>query len=231
MSMSIDKNSLIHLQAQPYVFSFIPDKTALLIIDVQRDFVYPGGFGEMLGNKVEILQKVINPIQKILKCFREKGLMIIFTKEAHKPDLSDLPETKRERGNLKVRIGDEGPMGRVLIAGEYGNDIVDELKPLPSEVVISKPGKGSFYKTNLEETLNSKGIKSLIIAGVTTEVCVKSTVIEANDRGYECLVLEDCVASYFPEFYKSALDMIKAQGAIFGWVTNSKELLKAIKAN
>lgn len=220
---------MINVEAQPYNFEFEPSKTALLVIDIQRDFVYPGGFGEMLGNKVEKLQSVIQPIKKVLDLFRKKELLVIFTKEAHKPDLSDLHETKRQRGNLQTKIGDKGPMGRVLIEGEYGNDIVDELKPQESEAVIAKPSKGSFYKTRLDELLREKGIKSLIVTGVTTEVCVKSTVIEANDRGYECLVLQDCVASYFPKFHKAALDMIQAQGGIFGWVTQSQKLLKVME--
>ena len=218
----------IKVKAKPYDFALVPTQTGLLIIDVQRDFVNYGGFGEALGNKVEQLQKVIEPIKQVLEIFRTKKLPVIFTKEAHKPDLTNLPKTKRNRGHLKLKIGDKGPMGRILIQGEYGSEIVDGLKPLKNEPVINKPGKGLFYKTNLEQILSKHNIKSLIITGVTTEVCVESTVREANDRGYECLVLKDCVASYYPKFHKTALDMITAQGGIFGWVSTSKELLKSL---
>jgi nicotinamidase-related amidase len=182
----------------------------------------------MLGNNVSRLKAAIAPTRRVVDEFRRRHLTVLHTREGHRPDLSDCPPSKRARGKLKVGIGDEGPMGRVLIRGERGHGIIDELAPLPSEPVIDKPGKGAFYATDLDLILKNLGIRSLVVAGVTTEVCVQTTVREANDRGYECLVLEDCVASYFPEFQKAALDMIKAQGGIVGWVSTSEELLQAL---
>ncbi len=215
--------------AQPYEFAFEPDSSALIIIDMQRDFLEPGGFGEMLGNDVSQLRSAIEPIQDVLTLFREKGMQVIHTREGHRPDLTDLPTSKRERGRLSCGIGDVGPMGRILVRGEAGHDIIAELHPLPDEPVIDKPGKGSFYATDLQSILQNRGIKSLIVTGVTTEVCVHTTVREANDRGYECLVLRDCVASYFPEFQRLALEMIAAQGGIFGWTADSDDLIAALK--
>ncbi|MHB0858112.1 MAG: cysteine hydrolase family protein [Anaerolineae bacterium] len=216
--------------AEPYALAFDPATTALLVIDMQRDFVDPGGFGEMLGNDVTPLRKTIEPTRKVLDAVRKAEMLVIFTREGHRPDLTDLPPTKKQRGHLKTGIGDMGPMGRVLVRGEYGHDIVDELKPLPHETILDKPGKGSFYATDLELILRNKGIKTLIITGVTTEVCVQTTVREANDRGFEAIVLEDCVGSYFPEFQKAALDMIKAQGGIFGWVSSSAKVLPVLES-
>lgn len=220
--------SWVSVDAEPYSFEFDPDAVALLVIDVQRDFVEPGGFGEMLGNDVTPLRRVIAPIRRVLDLFRARGLTIIHTREGHSPDLSDLPPSKKARGGLETGIGDSGPMGRVLIRGEQGHAIVPELAPIPGEVVVDKPGKGSFYATDLDLILRERGIRSLIVTGVTTEVCVHTTVREANDRGYECLVLEDCVASYIPEFHESGIRMIKAQGGIFGWVSSSPLLLSAL---
>ena len=217
------------VNANPYDFIFDPESTALIIIDMQRDFLEPGGFGEMLGNDVSQLRTAIVPIQKVLTAFREKDMMVIHTREGHRPDLADLPEAKRARGHLSCGIGDAGPMGRILVRGEVGHDIVDELKPLPGEPVVDKPGKGSFHATDLDSMLINRGIKRLIVTGVTTEVCVHTTVREANDRGYECLVLSDCVASYFPEFQAVGLKMIAAQGGIFGWVAPSANLLEALQ--
>lgn len=182
--------------ADPYPFTFDRSSTALVIIDMQRDFVEPGGFGETLGNDVKQLQAVIPPLQAVLAATREAGLTVIHTREGHRPDLSDCPPAKLNRGAPSMRIGDPGPKGRILIRGEYGHDIIDDLAPLPGELVIDKPGKGSFYATGLDETLKDMGITSLVVTGVTTEVCVHTTVREANDRGYECLVLSDCVGSY-----------------------------------
>ncbi|MHB1294129.1 MAG: cysteine hydrolase family protein [Anaerolineae bacterium] len=216
--------------AEPYPLSFDPATTALLVIDMQRDFVDPGGFGEMLGNDVTPLRKTVEPTRKVLDAVRKAGMLVIFTREGHRPDLTDLPPTKKQRGHLKTGIGDMGPMGRVLVRGEYGHDIVDELKPLPHETVLDKPGKGSFYATDLELILHNKNIKTLIVTGVTTEVCVQTTVREANDRGFEAIVLEDCVGSYFPEFQKAALAMIKAQGGIFGWVSSSTKVLPVLES-
>lgn len=217
------------VKAEPYDYEFFPEETALLIIDMQNDFVNPGGFGEFLGNDVSLLRRVINPIKSVLENVRRTNVIkVIHTREGHRPDLSDCPISKRKRGNLKVGIGDMGPMGRVLIRGFKGHDIIDELKPLDGEPIIDKPGKGSFYATDLHLVLQNWGIKYLIVTGVTTEVCVHTTVREANDRGYECLVLEDCVGSYFPEFQEVGIKMIKAQGGIFGWVTKSEEFIKSI---
>lgn len=214
--------------ADPYAFTFEPERSALLIIDMQRDFVQPGGFGETLGNDVKQLQAVIPPLQAVLTATRAAGITVLHTREGHLPDLSDCPPAKLNRGNPSLRIGDPGPGGRILIRGEYGHDIIDELAPLPGELVIDKPGKGSFYATGLHETLQDQGISSLIVTGVTTEVCVHTTVREANDRGYECLVLADCVGSYFPDFQRFGLQMVAAQGGIFGWVAPSASYLSAL---
>ena len=216
------------VRAEPYEFAFQPEHVALLIIDMQRDFVDPGGFGEALGNDVSLLRKAVKPALQVLEAARKAGILVIHTREGHRPDLSDLPPSKKARGKLATGIGDPGPMGRILVQGEYGHDIIDELKPAPGEPVIDKPGKGAFYATDLEAILRSRNIRQLVVCGVTTEVCVNTTVREANDRGFDCLVLSDCVASYFPEFQRVALEMIKAQGGIFGWVGNSADLLLAL---
>jgi len=215
--------------AQPYDFVFDPVSTALVIIDMQRDFLEPGGFGEILGNDVSQLRSAIAPIQEVLAVFREKGLMVIHTREGHRPDLADLSQAKKTRGYLSCGIGDAGPMGRILIRGEAGHDIIDELKPLSGEPIVDKPGKGSFYATDLDSMLINRGIRRLVVTGVTTEVCVHTTVREANDRGYECLVLTDCVSSYFPEFQAVGLKMIAAQGGIFGWIAPSASLLNVLQ--
>lgn len=214
--------------ADPYPFALARDRCALLIIDMQRDFLEPGGFGEMLGNNVEHLRRTIEPNKTLLNAWRAAGLTVIHTREGHQPDLSDLPASKKIRGRGAKTIGDEGPMGRILIRGEAGHDIIPEVYPLPSELVIDKPGKGAFFATELHTFLQDRGLTQLVVTGVTTEVCVHTTVREANDRGYECLVLEDCVGSYFPEFQEMGLKMIKAQGGIFGWVTHSTTLLAAL---
>ena len=217
------------VKAEPYAFTFDPKTTALVIIDMQRDFVDPGGFGEALGNDVSLLRKAVPPTKRVLDAARRLGMLVIHTREGHRPDLSDLPASKKLRGRLKNGIGDPGPMGRILVRGEYGHDIVDELKPAPGEPVVDKPGKGAFYATDLDSMLHNRGIRQLVVCGVTTEVCVNTTVREANDRGYDCLVLEDCVGSYFPEFQAAALNMIKAQGGIFGWVSDSNKFTEALK--
>ncbi len=214
--------------ADPYPFGFEPGCTALLIIDMQRDFVEPGGFGETLGNDVSLLQEVVPALRAVLAASRDAGITVIHTREGHLPDLSDCPPAKLRRGSPSLRIGDPGPRGRILIRGEYGHDIIDELAPAPGELVIDKPGKGSFYATSLDAVLRGQGVTSLIVTGVTTEVCVHTTVREANDRGYECLVLSDCVGSYFPEFQDYGLRMFAAQGGIFGWVAPSANYLKAL---
>jgi nicotinamidase-related amidase len=221
---------MARVQAEPYEFEFEPATTALLVIDMQRDFVDPGGFGEALGNDVSLLRKAIAPTKRVLDAARSAKMLVIHTREGHRPDLSDLPPSKKARGKLKAGIGDPGPMGRILVRGEYGHDIIDELKPLPGEPVMDKPGKGAFYATDLDAMLKNRGVQQLVVCGVTTEVCVNSSVREANDRGYDCLVLEDCVASYFPEFQLMALRMIKAQGGIFGWVSDSRKFLAALRS-
>jgi len=215
--------------AEPYPFELQPAACALLIIDMQRDFLEPGGFGEMLGNDVSQLRRAIAPNSRLLAAWRRAGLLALHTREGHRPDLCDLPPAKKIRGGGKIQIGDQGPMGRILIRGEPGHDIIAELKPEPGEPVIDKPGKGAFFATDLHAILQNRDITQLIVTGVTTEVCVNTTVREANDRGYDCLVLEDCVGSYFPEFQEFGLKMIKAQGGIFGWVSHSEHVLAALR--
>jgi nicotinamidase-related amidase len=222
-------NATLHVEAEPYTFAFDPAETALVIIDMQRDFLEPAGFGEMLGNDVSQLRRTIEPNRVLLQAWRDAGLTVIHTREGHRPDLSDLPPAKKIRGGGKTTIGDTGPMGRILVRGEAGHDIIPELYPLPTEPIIDKPGKGAFYATDLHAILQHRGIRKLIVTGVTTEVCVNTTVREANDRGYDCLVPEDCVGSYFPEFQEAGLKMIKAQGGIFGWVSDSSKILAVLK--
>lgn len=221
-------NETLKVAAEPYPFEFSPATCALLIIDMQRDFLEPGGFGEMLGNDVSQLRRTIEPNKRLLAVWRSHGLTVIHTREGHRPDLTDLPPAKKIRGRSVTCIGDVGPMGRILVRGEIGHDIIPELYPLAGEPVIDKPGKGAFYATDLDAMLHHRGIKQLIVTGVTTEVCVNTTVREANDRGYDCLVPADCVGSYFPEFHDMGLKMIKAQGGIFGWVSHSDQILAAL---
>ncbi len=204
--------------------------TALVIIDMQRDFLEPGGFGETLGNDVSQLARAVQPIASVLDAARKMGLLVIHTREGHLPDLSDAPPAKVERGAPSLRIGDVGPMGRILIRGEAGHDIIPQLYPLDNEIVIDKPGKGAFYATGFDDVLQEHGIENLLVCGVTTEVCVNTTVREANDRGYRCVVISDGCASYFPEFHEMGLKMIKAQGGIFGWVADSSAVLAAMEA-
>jgi len=217
------------IAARPYDFTLLPDKAALLIIDMQRDFMEPGGFGDALGNDVSQLRRTIEPLQALLAAARAAGMLVMHTREGHKPDLSDLHETKRVRGKGSMTIGDVGPMGRILIIGEPGHDIIPELYPVAGEPVIDKPGKGAFYNTELTDLVAEHGLTQLIVCGVTTEVCVHTTVREANDRGIECLVLSDCTGSYFPEFHETALRMVVAQGGIFGWVTESPAVIAALE--
>jgi nicotinamidase-related amidase len=220
----------VTVEAEPGPFRLDPARTALLLIDMQRDFVEPGGFGESLGNDVSVLGAVVPPLRRVLADARRRGLTVIHTREGHLPDLSDCPPAKLRRGEPSKRIGDTGPRGRILVRGEEGHDIIDDLAPLAGEPVIDKPGKGAFYATGLQEVLAGAGITTLVVTGVTTEVCVHTTVREANDRGYECLVLADCVGSYFPEFQRVALAMISAQGGIFGWVAPSSAYLSALQS-
>jgi nicotinamidase-related amidase len=213
--------------AEPFDLDFDPQTTAVVIIDMQRDFVLPGGFGEKLGNDTSLLLAAVEPTERVLAAAREAGLFVVHTREGHRPDLSDCPPAKLTRGG-QTFIGTDGPMGRILVRGEQGHDIIEQLYPIEGEPIIDKPGKGSFHATDLQQILSDRDIKTLIVCGVTLEVCVHTTVREANDRGYECIVLSDCVASYFPEFQRVGLDMIKAQGAIFGWVSTSDSFIKAL---
>jgi nicotinamidase-related amidase len=217
------------VRAKPFDFTFPGKAIALLVIDMQRDFVEPGGFGAALGNDVTRLRPIIPAIATAISAFRQHGLPVIHTREGHRPDLSDCPPAKRTRGSAKLRIGDPGPMGRILILGEPGNGIIPELAPINGEVVIDKPGKGAFYATDLDAVLHGWGITHLAISGVTTEVCVQTTMREANDRGYECLLLEDCTESYFPQFKAATLEMVRAQGGIVGWTAPSKALIDALE--
>ena len=219
----------VAVPATPYEFELDPATTALVIIDMQRDFLLPGGFGESLGNDVGMLTKVVAPLGQVRAAARARGIMVIHTREGHRPDMTDCPPAKLARGKSETPIGSEGPNGRILIRGEVGHDIIEELAPADGEAVLDKPGKGAFYATDLELMLRNAQISSLIVTGVTTEVCVHTTVREANDRGFECLVPSDCVGSYFQEFHEVGLKMIAAQGGIFGWVTSSEELLAALE--
>jgi nicotinamidase-related amidase len=214
--------------AEPSPIELVWSVTALLIIDMQRDFMEPGGFGETLGNDVSQLARAVEPIAAVLNAARDRGMLVIHTREGHLADMSDAPPAKVERGAPSLRIGDPGPMGRILIRGEEGHDIIPALYPLNGEIVIDKPGKGAFYATELGDVLQKYGIENLLVCGVTTEVCVNTTVREANDRGYRCIVLADGCASYFPEFHEMGLKMIKAQGGIFGWVSDSASVLEAM---
>jgi nicotinamidase-related amidase len=219
---------IVAVAARPYPFDLRPERCALVIIDMQRDFVEVGGFGDVLGNDVGLLRRCIAPTAALLAAARAAGMLIIHTREGHRPELTDLPPAKKARGNLSVGIGDLGPMGRILVRGEPGHDIIRELYPQPGEPVVDKPGKGAFYGTDLGNILINRSITQLLVCGVTTEVCVSTTVREANDRGFDCLVVEDCCASYFPDFHTSALAMIVAQGGIFGWVAPSGPLIDAL---
>ncbi|AMN39797.1 cysteine hydrolase family protein [Rhodoplanes sp. Z2-YC6860] len=219
------------IEAEPSTVVVELDHAALVIIDMQRDFLESGGFGETLGNNVALLKAAVAPLQTMLAAARKSGMLIIHTREGHRPDLSDAPKHKVERGEPSLRIGQPGPMGRILVRGEPGHDIIPELYPAPGEPVIDKPGKGAFYQTDLELMLKNREIDTLLVCGVTTEVCVNTTVREANDRGFRCVVLSDCCASYFPEFHEAGLAMIKAQGGIFGWVTPSTKVLAALDSH
>jgi len=217
MNTSINSSTKLEVDAQPYPFQFTPETTAVIMIDMQRDFILPGGFGEMLGNDVSRLAPAVSGARQLLDWCRKRGMLVVHTKEAHAADLSDCPLSKLNRGAPKIRIGDPGAMGRILIDGEVGSDFVSELSPLAGEVVIVKPGKGAFYSTELARVLSEHKITHLIMGGVTTEVCVQTTMREANDRGYECLLVEDATESYFPLFKQATLEMIRAQGGIVGW--------------
>lgn len=218
------------IEAEPESLSLQWPKTALLIIDMQRDFLEPGGFGSSLGNDVGKLRRAVAPCRALLDTARAHGVMVIHTREGHRADMSDAHPAKVMRGKPSSRIGAEGPMGRILIRGEPGHDIIEELYPLAGEVLIDKPGKGAFYQTDLELLLTNRGISTLLVCGVTTEVCVHTTIREGNDRGYICVAVADCCASYFDEFHEVGLRMLKAQGGIFGYVSTSESIISAMNA-
>jgi nicotinamidase-related amidase len=220
-----DPRAAVPADPAPFLLDF--GRAALILIDLQRDFLEPGGFGAALGNDVSLLRRAIAPNQALLAAWRRAGGLVIHTREGHRPDLADLPPAKHARGG-EVRIGDPGPMGRILVRGEPGHDIIADLAPVLGEPVIDKPGKGAFHATDLAAILANRGITQLVVTGVTTEVCVHTTVREANDRGFDCLVVADCCASYFPEFHEVGLRMIAAQGGIFGWVGQSGDVIAAI---
>ena len=220
---------MVLISAQPYDYQLPEDSSvALVIIDMQRDFLEPGGFGEALGNDVSYLREIVPIVKRLLDGFRLCQLPIFHTIEGHAPDLSDCPPSKLQRGKSELTIGDLGPMGRILVLGEPGNAIIPELAPAAGEFVITKPGKGAFYRTDLETLLREQGITHLVFAGVTTEVCVQTTMREANDRGYECLLVEDATASYFPEFKQATLEMIRAQGGIVGWTATELAVAQSL---
>ena len=216
------------LAAEPFPFALERDAVALIVIDMQRDFVEPEGFGASLGNDVSPLRAIVPRVRALLDGFRGAGLPVLHTRECHRPDLSDCPPAKRQRGSPGRRIGDPGPMGRLLIAGEPGAEIVPELAPLAGEPVVDKPGKGAFHATDLGERLAALGTTQLVIAGVTTEVCVQSTMREANDRGFDCVLASDACASYFPAFHAATLEMVRSQGAIVGWTAATDDILGAL---
>ncbi|WPB59365.1 isochorismatase family cysteine hydrolase [Xylophilus sp. GOD-11R] len=223
-----DPNTITVANALPFAYRFDIRTAALVIIDMQRDFIEPGGFGETLGNDVSLLEAIVPACASVLAAWRAASGLVVHTREAHAADLSDCPPAKRNRGAPSLRIGDLGPMGRILVAGEPGNQIIDALSPVPGEWVIDKPGKGAFYATGLHERLQAAGITHLLFMGVTTEVCVQTSMREANDRGYDCLLLEDCTESYFPQFKAAAVEMMQAQGAIVGWTAPSSALLAVL---
>jgi nicotinamidase-related amidase len=216
------------IAARPFPFNLQPGKAALVIIDMQRDFIEPGGFGASLGNDVSLLEAAIAPTKALLDAWRARGWPVVHTRESHAADLSDCPPAKRERGSPSLRIGDVGPMGRLLVRGSAGCEIVPTLAPAPGEILIDKPGKGAFYATPLQAELQARGVTQLVFAGVTTEVCVQTTMREANDRGYDCLIVEEATASYFPTFKAAAIEMMVAQGAIVGWAAPLRTVLEAL---
>ncbi len=220
---------MIEIPADPDPYPLDPGRTALVVIDMQCDFVEPGGFGHALGNDVEPLLAIVPTVAALIALFRAQGWPVLHTRESHAPDLSDCPPAKLRRGGGTIRIGDPGPMGRLLVRGEPGNAILDACAPIPGEIVIDKPGKGMFHATGVEATLRERDITHLVFAGVTTEVCVQTSMREANDRGFECLLISDATESYFPDFKAATLRMITAQGGIVGWVAPFAALEAAVR--
>lgn len=234
MALKSFANQNSYVQAVPYSWpfdgSFSPETTALLIIDMQLDFCGKGGYVDLMGYDLSLTARAIGPIKRLLAAVRAvPGFTVIHTREGHRPDLADLPANKRWRSaGIGAEIGSEGPMGRVLVRGEAGWDIIGELKPLSGEIILDKPGKGCFYATDLDLLLRTKGIRNLILTGITTDVCVHTTMREANDRGYECVILSDCTGATDPGNHDAALRMVTMQGGVFGAVSDSRHVLEAM---